>query len=186
MLSRPMLQMQQLEYDPVNSSVYSTWTGTSLYVGFKLEGIEAPMNTSAGNYAEYQLRRAWGEDVCELLIQPLYADNSVGPLVHIACKPHGQLDVSRRLDPRQHANPWQAFSSTDIRYWATHEKPVWRGEVAIPWEALNDDAHRGAMPLLLRFNFSQHRGATGQSSSWAGPVDFGRDDALMGLLYLKK
>ena len=31
-------------------------------------------------------------------------------------------------------------------------------------------------PVMLRLNFSQHRATTGESASWAGPVDFGRDD----------
>ena len=30
-----------------------------------------------------------------------------------------------------------------------------------------------------------HRTATGESASWAGPVDFGRDDAFTGLLVLR-
>ena len=42
----------------------------------------------------------------------------------------------------------------------------------------------GKTTTLLRFNFAQHSTATGESASWAGPVDFGRDDAMMGLIYL--
>jgi hypothetical protein len=40
--------------------------------------------------------------------------------------------------------------------------------------------------VLLRFNFAQHVHTTGQSATWAGPVDFGRDDSFMGLLYLRE
>ena len=43
----------------------------------------------------------------------------------------------------------------------------------------------GDPPTLLRFNFSQHKAATGESATWAGPVDFRRDEAFMGLLYLR-
>jgi hypothetical protein len=39
---------------------------------------------------------------------------------------------------------------------------------------------------VLRFNFIQHKHSTGESASWAGPLDFGRDDAFMGLLYLRE
>jgi hypothetical protein len=42
------------------------------------------------------------------------------------------------------------------------------------------------MPVMLRFNFTQHRADTGESASWAGPVDFGRDDAFTGLLFLQE
>ena len=40
-------------------------------------------------------------------------------------------------------------------------------------------------PVMLRFNLTQHCTDSGESASWAGPVDFGRDDALTGLLFLK-
>ena len=56
--------------------------------------------------------------------------------------------------------------------------------MSIPWRAICD-ADRG-VPALLRFNFAQHRTATGESASWAGPVDFGRDDAFTGVLYLRE
>ena len=38
---------------------------------------------------------------------------------------------------------------------------------------------------MLRFNFVQHRGDTGESASWAGPIDFGRDESLTGLLFIR-
>ena len=41
------------------------------------------------------------------------------------------------------------------------------------------------LPKLLRFNFVRHVHSTGQSASWAGPIDFGRDDAFMGLLVVR-
>jgi hypothetical protein len=47
------------------------------------------------------------------------------------------------------------------------------------------DTSRG-IPPFLRFNFVQHNHSTGESASWSGPIDFGRDDALMGLLYLRE
>ena len=53
----------------------------------------------------------------------------------------------------------------------------------MPWRVLSDP--KLGAPALLRFNFAQHRHATGESASWAGPVDFGRDDAFMGALYLR-
>jgi hypothetical protein len=62
---------------------------------------------------------------------------------------------------------------------------VWRAELAIPWDVINDAAHQGLHPTLLRFNVSQHKQSTGESASWAGPIDFGQDDTFMGLLYLR-
>ena len=138
-----------------------------------------------------------GRDLCEVLIQPVYVNNSLGPLLHVVLKPNGSSWVERKLNPKQHANPWEPFESTGIRYYAAlahgGKDPArkdaagadgkWTGELAIPWKVLNDP--NLGMPTLLRFNFSQHRTATGESASWAGPVDFGRDDAFMGCLQVR-
>ena len=39
---------------------------------------------------------------------------------------------------------------------------------------------------MLRFNYAEHHDKTGESASWAGPIDFGRDDSFMGLLYVRE
>jgi hypothetical protein len=186
MLSKPSMQRQELALAANQTAVYSTWTAASLYVGFRIDGADSPMTNVETSFVRYELRRAWGEDVCEVLIQPVYADNSVGPLLHVACKRGGQLVISRRLDPRLNASPWQAFAASDVLYARSVSTSVWRGEVAIPWDVMNDAKHGGKRPVMLRLNFSQHLGVRGESASWAGPVDFGRDDALMGLLKMRQ
>ena len=187
MLSRPALQNQEPRMSETRSAIYSTWTNSSFYLAFRLEGFDAKRTGGGRNFVDYDARRAWGEDVCEALVQPVYEDNSLGPVLHIVCKPYGQIDVTRRLDPRSHLNPWQAFSSTDIRYEGKVLGGIWYGELALPWEIMNDPAKRDAKrPVMLRFNFSQHRGKTGESASWAGPVDFGRDDAMTGVLVVRE
>jgi hypothetical protein len=72
-----------------------------------------------------------------------------------------------------------------VNFQTRTEGNVWRGELEIPWDLINDKNHKGMHPTLMRFNFAQHKHATGESSSWAGPVDFGQDDSFMGLLYLR-
>lgn len=186
MLSRPAVQRQQLRYSLTPSAVYSTWTLAALYVGFNVEGVDGPTHNFNRNYTDREFRRAWGEDVVEVLMQPIYEDSSVGPLLHLACKPQGQIEIARRLNPKLNATPWQAFTGADILYGATALRNIWRGELAIPWEAINDPAHRGQRPVALRFNFAQHRGLTGMSATWAGPVDHGRDEQLMGLLSIRE
>jgi hypothetical protein len=186
MCSRPALQNQELRFSETDSAIYSSWTGGAFHLGFRVDGIEKPNLESGRNFVEHELRRAWREDVCELLFQAVYADNTLGPLLYVAAKPQGQVDVARRLDRQQHANPWMAFSGADIRYGFDIDKTLWRGEIDVPWDAFNDPAHQGKRPVLLRFNFSQHRGATGESASWAGPIDFGRDETFMGALQIRQ
>ena len=64
------------------------------------------------------------------------------------------------------------------------EQGTWTGEMAIPWRLLLNDSPN--KPQLLRFNFIQHFQNTGESASWAGPIDFDQDDGFMGLLYLRE
>jgi hypothetical protein len=185
MLDRPTLQKQKLAMEKDESRLYAAWADNDVYFAFRLSGVTTTPYGAAQNFVSYQSRRAWGEDLCELLIQPQYADNSLGPILHIACKTTGGIWVEKKLDPRTHADPWASIEGTPIRYAKTvTDDGAWRGEVAIPWKAILEEGHEGK-PVLLRFNVVHHIGATGESSSWAGPVDFGRDDSFTGALYVR-
>lgn len=183
MVNRPALQRGQLQYADTPTGLYSAWGEKDFYLAFKVAGVTTTDVRRARNFVEYQFRRAWGEDLTEALLQAVYPDNTVGPLLHLVVKPGG-LWVERRLDERLNAEPWQTVAGADVRYAGTVDEGIWRGELAIPWDVLTEG--RRGRPSLLRFNFAQHRQATGQSASWAGPVDFGRDDAFMGLLVLRE
>jgi hypothetical protein len=184
MFDRPSLQANQIRQGASPVQIYTGWADENFYLAFKLTGI-SQSSTRSSNFIDYQFRRAWGEDLCQILIQPVYADSSVGPILHVACKPNGSTWVERKMDPRMFADPWQPFQGSGIRYSAdTGRAPDWLGEVAIPWNAINDPQKR--QPVMLRFNFVQHVQETGESTSWAGPVDFGRDDAFTGILVLRE
>ncbi|MCS7034730.1 MAG: hypothetical protein NZ561_12175, partial [Phycisphaerae bacterium] len=191
MFSRPALQAGVIEPADTPSSVYSGWSDEKFYLAFKVDGLPPVVTRQIRNFVSYQFRRAWGEDLCQLLIQPVYADNTPGPVLHVVCKANGSVWVERKGDPRQSIDPWQPFEGAGIRYQARIDGSEWRGEIAIPWSAIMDASRlfgpngRPQRPVLLRFNFSQHKSKTGESASWAGPVDFGRDDAFTGLLLLR-
>lgn len=185
MLDRPNIQRQALEGAEKDAKVYTGWADDHFYLAFGLDGIDPERLKFGGqNFVDYQFRRAWGEDLCEAVIQPVYDDGHSGPVLHVVCKPTGHW-VERKLDPRLNANPWQPYEGAGIRYKAIVNGERWLGEVAIPWEIINDPK-RGGRPALLRFNFVQHRTATGETASWAGPIDFGRDDAFTGVLHLRE
>jgi hypothetical protein len=184
MFNRPALQAQELQGASTPAQVYTGWADENFYLAFKMTGLSQSPVKTVRNFVSYQFRRAWGEDLCQVLIQPIYADSSLGPILHVICKPSGDW-IERKLDPKLHADPWQAFEGTGVRYVATIDASDWRGEVAIPWKTINGQSNKG-MPVALRFNFTQHRQDTGESASWAGPVDFGRDDAFTGILVLRE
>jgi hypothetical protein len=184
MLSRPSLQEQKLEFAATPSKIYTSWSDKDFYIAFDLAGVNPAAAARARNFADYQFRRAWSEDLCEILIQPVLADGRPQPVVHVVCKPNGSCWVERKnASPDAPGKSWYATSL---------EGEQWRGELRIPWKAILAAAAAGEKagenaeaPTLLRFNFAQHRTATGESASWAGPVDFGRDDSFMGVLYLR-
>jgi hypothetical protein len=182
LFNRPAIQAQELQLAANPTQVFTGWADENFYLAFKISGISQSPIKTARNFVSYPYRRAWGEDLCEILIQPVYADNSVGPFMHIVCKPTGSSWVERKLDERLYADPWQPFEST-VRYAAELQGPEWRGEVAIPWKVINPPEKK--MPVMLRFNFTQHLQDSAESSSWAGPIDFGRDDSFTGILILR-
>ena len=193
-MSRPSVQAHQIEAAPTPSNLYSGWSDNDFYMAFRVEGISSQTGVTSGrNFVDYQDGRAWGEDICQLIVQAMYDDGSTGPLVHVAVKPGGNLWVERHVDPRLNVNPWQSFQS-GVRYAATADGTIWRGEVAIPWSELIDAAKsadfsthgKANLPTMLKFNFVQHRRDTGESASWAGPIDVGRSDGFTGVLVLKE
>jgi hypothetical protein len=184
MLNRPGLHNQKLQFGETNTRLYSTWGRDHFYLGFALEGL-SPDEHAAHNDVYYEARRAWGEDLCEILIQPVYADNHIGPVLHLVCKPNGADWVERKDRSNASDDVWRTSEGAAIRYATTTTTDGhWRGEVGIPWKLIN--AGGNAPPMLLRFNFSQHRQQNCQSTSWCGPVDYGRDENLMGVLYLSQ
>ena len=183
MNNRPAIQAQTLQMSATHSTVFSSWARDHFYLAFAVAGL-SPETSRRQNFIDYQDRRAWGEDLCEILIQPIGVNNKLGTLLHIVCKPSGGVWLERKSssDPNT-PSAWQPLDAAAVRYAAKMPDTTWTGEVAIPWSALLSVGE--SRPALLRFNFVQHKAATGESATWAGPVDFGRDDSFMGLLYLR-
>jgi hypothetical protein len=189
MFNRPAIQKMELQYASMPTQVYSGWSPEHLFIAFKVNGVQPAMGGAERSWVQYQFRRAWEEDLCEVVAQPIYLDGSAGPVLHLTCKPRGMGAIERKTDPKHNANPWEAVVGEAVRYGTTTETKdgnvIWRAELEIPWNAMNDTKHQGVRPYLLRFNFSQHKNATGESASWAGPLDYGRDEEFTGLLYLR-
>jgi len=187
-LNRPAVQKEDLQFASTPSSIYSGWSDENLYIAFKLAGLSQQEIRAAQNFVSYEFRRAWGVDLCEMLIQPVYRDSVTGPVLHVVCKPNGSVWIERKGDARTSADPWPPFEGAGVRFLGTIDGPTWRGEIAIPWKAIDenfDDPRHGGRPVMLRFNFTQHKTDSGESASWAGPIDTGRDDAFTGLLYIR-
>ena len=107
-----------------------------------------------------------------MVIQPIYRDNKLGPVLHIVCKPNGGIWLERKTDTRPSDGGWKPLDSSAIRYFAKtpESAATWSGEVAIPWSAIMNQA--GDPPTLLRFNFAQHKAATGESRHLGRPGRF--------------
>ncbi|MEM8875230.1 MAG: hypothetical protein AAGD32_13355 [Planctomycetota bacterium] len=185
MFDRPSVQDYRLIRAPTETSLHAGYTEDNLYVAFRLEGA-SDAASRAGNVIEIDTGRAWGEDVAQLLIQAVYEDGSVGPLMLLNVKPTGVVWAERRRDPKRFRVPWQPFES-NTRFQSTLVDNVWRGELAIPLTALElegrfDERGNPVRPVMYKFNFAQHRHETGQTATWAGPVDGMRDKGFAGVL----
>lgn len=188
MLDRPSLQRQALQFASTPTSLYTNWADKSFYVAFKVDGVSNGETRVETNQVDYQLRRAWSEDLCEVLIQPVYSGGESGQIVHLACKKNAPI-VSIKPSPKEQklfGTSYKTVVGADVKYAATLEGSIWRGELQIPWNLINDKNHQGVHPKFIRFNFVQHKQSTGESASWAGPIDFGQDDSFMGLLYRRE
>lgn len=188
MIDRPTLQQHAVADASTGAAVYSGWSEGNVYVAFKVAGLTGAAPAAAQNFVRYDFRRAWYEDVIELIVQPIYPDGTPGPALHVAAKPNGGIWSERKLDLTEgRDDAWEPLDA-GVRFASNVEGDAWRGEVAIPWSALGPANAVGGparMPALLRFNFIQHQHATGASASWAGPIDFGRDDLFTGALVLR-
>lgn len=187
MLDRATLQQHTLAQAKTPASIYSAWSDSNFYLAFKVSGLSTRPLPSAQNFVRYDFRRAWGEDLVQLIVQAVYADGTLGPVLHIACKPNGGQWSERKLDLREGSEAWEPLES-GARYSCTLDAGDWRGEVAIPWRAIHPAGFAEGpdrLPKLLRFNFVQHQQDTGTSASWAGPIDHGRDDSFTGVLVLR-
>jgi hypothetical protein len=92
MLNRPAVQAHALEYASTRTELFSAWGDDDFYLAFRVEGLSANKSVQASrNFVDYEIGRAWGEDVCEALFQSVYEDGTNGPQVHVAVKPGGKV-----------------------------------------------------------------------------------------------
>ena len=112
------------------------------------------------NDVRYQYRRRLGEDLCEVLLQAEYADNTLGPVLHVVCKQNGALWIERKMNPREFVNPWQPIEGTAIRYAATIDGPDSRHRACDPLgrhHRRSAARPTGARPFQLHATQGTHR-----------------------------
>jgi hypothetical protein len=153
------------------SSIYTAWTAENFYLAFKVPAADATRKPTR-NFVDYQAGRACGEDLCEVLIRA-----PGGAPLHVVCKT-GSTVVERKS-----ATQWSTIGNAVTPYAANIANNQWTAELAIPWKEILPPG--AAIPTYLQFNFSHHRDTTGESASWAAPIDSGRDEHFTGALILR-
>jgi hypothetical protein len=184
MLSRDSVAGHKIEPAELPSSIYSGWSDENLYVAFRVGGVGNFPGSVFHNDVKYENGIATGENLCEILVQPIYIDDTTGPATHIVCRPGG-VWVERKTGDGAAAGQWIPYDAGGIRIASTFDGKarLWRSELEIPWRAIIPP-DRGR-PSLLRFNFIQHREETNESASWAGPLYESRQSGLTGLLLVR-
>ena len=116
MLDRPSVQSQSAIAAQVPTTLYSGWTPDNFYIAFSLQGISPPGKQGFHNFVDYQQRRAWGEDLCEILLRPILSSGEKSATFHIVCKPNGTVTFERKASDQDPATPWAAVYGAEIRY----------------------------------------------------------------------
>ena len=190
MIDRPTLQAHETADAATPSDVYSAWSDTNFYVAFKVGGVAADPAEGGQNFVRYDFRRAWGEDLVEVLVQAVYADGSLGPVLHVTAKRNGGVWSERKLDLREGVdNAWEPLDS-GVRYACPPSDKGGvvrrtRDPVARDPPGPTTSKARAGSRCCCGSIFVQHQHATGTSASWAGPIDYGRDDSFTGALVLR-
>ena len=190
--SRPELRDGQIRRSDRPAQIFAAWTTEGLHLAFRFEGV-ARQNSGlrvARTFVEQQHRRAWGEDLAQIVVQPHFdqqGDEHIGRAMQIVLKPTGNVIAQQQPDRATAGSDWQDVRS-NLAFATSVQSTtgVWRGELTIPWDAFEDAPADGNLPSLVRLNITHHVGETGESTSWAGPVDYGNDLSITGALVLRK
>lgn len=165
MLNRRSVQMSTLTRSPKPAKAYARWEAGALWVAIRFDGVSAE-NLAATNFTREEQGRACGEDLCRMVLKRVGAGRDQE--VRLLVKPSG-VTVEKGELPGER-----------VLYASGVKDGVWRAEMRIPAALLGSELKDGTQ---LEFQLVRHDGETGESASWAGPVD--RDyEGLRGLLLI--
>ncbi len=186
-LDRPTVRSGQLRRAGDETRIYAGFTPAGLRLAFAVAADASGQGLTSRAGVRREADRVWGEDVVELVVRPITlvaGDARPGPTLHLTLKPTGGATAARRLDRRP-----PVPIAVPGEYAATTVDGIWRGEVVLSWSDLNatlpgDPLAAGRVPAVVAFNLSHHDALSGRSTSWAGPVDSGRDPHVVGALVM--
>ncbi len=151
------------------ASIFTAWSDENLYVAFRLAeswatDLRSTHTSWITNPAEPGVKTS-----AKSLSNPFTSTTRSDPSCMSSANPAAPGSNANSPAPKNRGKP---FEGAAVRYASSVDPAaqIWRAEIAIPWKAINSAGH--GRPSLLRFNFSQHQNATGESASWAGPIDF--------------
>lgn len=151
MLDRQAVQESKTFRASKSTGILAKWDDNNLYLAIRAEGTAKDAANIATNFTAEDKGRAYGEELCRLMLKGL---GGGGKELQLLIKPSG-MTVEK--------------GAGQIRYAATNERSVWRAEICIPATALGLRSFGPQVPI--EFNLIRHDPATGESSSFAGPID---------------
>lgn len=176
MLDRVSVQNASTPRSPKPTRVLMRWEKDTLFLALRVDAVSPPASnatrTGVTNFVRETDGRAYGEDLVRLVMK--IGDREVRLLV----KPSG---VTIEAAPPQPGAANTAADTTTVKYAGAVEAGVWRAELRIPASMLV----KGELTAdtTLEFNLIRHDPETGESASWAGPLD--RDyQPLRGVILL--
>lgn len=154
----------------------------ALYVGINSTiRTDVPLTFTGGNMIRYDDMIPVGEELVELLFDPLNAGTrSPSDLYHIALKPSGVHRAEHGIafdPPCGRRVPWPA----DVEVASRVEGDRWTAELRIPLSAFGTRSTEGA---VWGFNVTRYDATGQQFSTWSGASGNAYDPLALGNLYL--
>lgn len=169
MLDRRGAESGELVRSGKDTRLLMRWEPEALWVAVRVDGVAPRAGSGSTNFAREVDGRAVGEDVCRLILRTPQRE------IWLLLKPTG-LTVERG----------GMGADVPVAYAAITEPVpgtatgVWRGEMRVPAELLGG---RLSELQAIEMNLIRHDSQTGESASWAGPID--RDgQPLRGVILL--
>lgn len=154
--------------------VLMRWEPEGLWVGLRLSGVSHRGAAVGTNFVTEAQGRAFGEDLCRLVLR------SGGSEVRLLLKPAGLTVEEAPAGVASAVVPYAAVTE-GVPGEGGRDERVWRAELRVPSAMLGGPLSVGQ---AIEMNLIRHDRETGESSSWAGPID--RDlQPFRGVLVLR-
>ncbi len=137
------------------------------------------LQTRATNDVRHEQLLATGEDLVEIVLDPLSQATRPEDLYHLVVKANGALTATRGIEthpPLGKSEPWVSRAKVAVQ----RGKGQWTVEITLPRSSLGKLGGSG----LWGINFARFRPANEEASNWAGALRYYYDPRNLGAMFI--